>query len=335
MATIPLLYLVDMLPLPALIGLIAIVGAADGPANAAKSVFIPEVTRAARVPLERGTGLASALERLASTLGPAIGGFVVAAVGGVYALWVTAGLIAVGAVIVAAVVPRPRPARDGAMPDGYLSQLREGAAFLRRDRLLRSIAGMVAVTNLLDAAMVSVALPVWAYDSGHGPVVIGLLASVMSGFSIIASLVAAMLGPRLPRRTVYLVGFLIAGAPRFVVVALGAPMWLIVAVHATAGFASGFLNPILGAVQFERIPAQLLGRVKTLTLAVAWCGIPFGGLAGGALIALVGLSPALLVLGAAYLITTTLPGLQKEWAQMNRSAPPTEPAQARSTGATG
>ncbi|MGH3680807.1 MAG: MFS transporter, partial [Natronosporangium sp.] len=57
MAMIPLMYLAGALPLWALLALIAVVGSADGPANAAKTVFIPEVTRAARVPLERGTGL--------------------------------------------------------------------------------------------------------------------------------------------------------------------------------------------------------------------------------------------------------------------------------------
>jgi hypothetical protein len=36
------------------------------------------------------------------------------------------------------------------------------------------------------------------------------------------------------------------------------------------------------------------------------------------LIALAGLSPALVVCGVAYLITTTLPGLQKEWSEMDQ-----------------
>ncbi|MGH3681108.1 MAG: MFS transporter, partial [Natronosporangium sp.] len=308
----------------ALLALIAVVGSADGPANAAKTVFIPEVTRAARVPLERGTGLSGAVERLASTVGPALAGLVVAAVGGVYALWVTAALIGLGAVVIAAAAPG-RPRSDGAGPGGgHFTQLRAGADFLRQDRLLRSIVGMVAVTNLLDAALFSVLLPVWARESGHGVVVVGLVASVLSGFSIAASLLAAMLGHRLPRRATYLICFLIAGAPRFAVLALGAPLWLVLGLHAVAGLAAGFLNPILGAVQFERIPAGLLGRVKTLGAALAWSGIPFGGLVAGGLIALAGLSPALLVLGGCYLVATMLPGLRKEWAELDRSAQPAE-----------
>ena len=39
---------------------------------------------------------------------------------------------------------------------------------------------------------------------------------------------------------------------------------------------------------------------------------------GGGLVTLVGLAPALIAGGLIYLITTALPGLQKEWADMDR-----------------
>jgi len=61
----------------------------------------------------------------------------------------------------------------------------------------------------------------------------------------------------------------------------------------------------------------MYGRVRTLVVAVAWSA-RFGGLVGGGLIALVGLSPALQVAGGVYLITTTLPAFQKERAEMDR-----------------
>lgn len=326
MATVPLLYAAGALPLPVLLGLVAVVGAANGPANAAKSVFIPEVTRAAQVPLERGTGLSGALERSASTVGPAMAGFVVAAVGGVYALGITAALMGVGAVIITTAVPQRGVREPEGSPERYLTRLRAGGTFLARDRLLRSIVGMVAVTNLLDAALFSVVLPVWAQSSGHGPAAVGLVASVLGGSAIITSALAAAVGHRLPRRVVYLVCFLIGGAPRFVVLAFGAPLWLVLGVQAVAGLGIGFINPILAAVLFERIPAQLLGRVRTLSHALMWSGIPFGGLVGGGLIALIGLSPALFLLGACYLVVTMLPGLQREWAGMNRAARPAVPS---------
>ena len=63
----------------------------------------------------------------------------------------------------------------------------------------------------------------------------------------------------MPRFRTYLVAFLVTGLPRFVVMAVDAPMWVVFAVVVVGGFASGFLNPILGAVFFERIPPHLVG----------------------------------------------------------------------------
>ncbi|MGH8793190.1 MAG: MFS transporter [Stackebrandtia sp.] len=323
MSAAPLLYLADALSLWTLMALMAVVGAADGPSNSAKGVFVPSATRAAKVPLERGTGLVGAAERTASTVGPAIAGVVVAAFGGIYALWIAAALFGLGALVVATTLHDPKPEEHEQkveQVDGYLAQLRQGATFLRSDGLLRSIIGMVAVTNLLDQAFMAVLLPVWAKSSGHGPEVIGLIASVFSAFSIVASLAAAAYGHRLPRRAVYLIGFVIGGVPRFAMLALGVPLWAILVVVAVGGLGSGFINPILGAVQYERIPTPLLGRVKTLSHALAWSGIPFGGLVGGALIALTSLTGALWIVGGCYLVAIVLPGMRREWSQMNRSA---------------
>jgi len=317
-AMIPLLYAIGALEMWSLLPLVAVVGASRGPSDAAKGVFIPAMTEAAGVPLERGTGLAGTIERLASTVGPGVAGLLVAWVGGAYALTVTAVVFGLGAVVIAWATPRDEPSADEESTAGYLARLRSGAEFVRGERLLRSIVAMVAITNLLDAAWISVLLPVWAQATGHGPAVIGLVVAAMSAASIMSSVLAAAFAHRMPRRPTYLIGFLLGGAPRFVVLALGAPIWIIVAVYVVSGFSMGFINPIIGAIQFERAPREMYGRVRTLVVAVAWSGIPFGGLVGGGLVTLLGLSPALMVVGGAYLITTTLPAFQKEWGEMDR-----------------
>lgn len=329
MAAAPLLHSAGLLPLGALMALMGLVGAADGPSNAAKGVFVPSATRAARMPLERGTGLTGAVERSAKTVGPAIAGLVVAAFGGIYALWVVAALFAIAAVVVATLSdPVPEPQEAAVEPvGGYFAQLRQGVSFLRNEGLLRAIVGMVAVTNLLDQAFLAVLLPVWAKASGYGPEVVGLIVSATGVTAILASLAAAGFGHRLPRRAVYLVGFVIGGVPRFVALALGAPLWGVLAVAAVGGLGSGFINPILGAIEYERIPAALLGRVRTLILALSWSGIPFGGLVAGGLVTLVGLPGALWIVSGCYLAAVVLPGMRKEWSHMRRSTDETrEPA---------
>lgn len=329
MALAPLLYLSGALSFGVLLALMAVVGIADGPANGAKGLFVPSATRAAKVSLERGTGLSAAVERTATTVGPAIAGVVVASFGSVYALWITASLFAVSALIVSTTLTNPVPEPHETPTDdnaGYLTRLREGADFLRGAGLLRSIVGMLAVTNLLDQAFMSVLLPVWAKESGSGPEAIGLVVSVFAATSIVAALVAAVVAERLPRRAVYLIGFTIGGIPRFAAMALGLPLWAVLAVLAVGGLGSGFVNPIVGAVTYELIPTPLLGRVKTLAQAVTWAGIPFGGLLGAGLVTVTGLTGALWIIGGLYLIAIVVPGMSAQWSGMRKQTKRPEPA---------
>ncbi|MGH3382234.1 MAG: MFS transporter [Actinoallomurus sp.] len=329
MMTAPLLYAAGALHLWALMALMAVTGAADGPAISAKSVFVPSVTRAARAPIERGTGLIATVERTATVAGPAGAGVLVAAFGGAQALWLSAALFGLAAVITTATLtdPEPDPAEPAtAEAGGYFAQLRQGAAFLRQDGLLRAIVGMLIATNLLDQAFMSVLLPAWTRASGHGAETVGLVVSVFAGTSVVAALGAATLGSRLPRHAVYMIGFVIGGVPRFAAMAAGIPLWAVLAVFAAGGLGSGFVNPIIGAVTYERIPTRLLGRVRTLTSALAWSGIPFGGLFAAAAIAVSGLTGALVVVGGCYLVAIVVPGLRPEWSQMGRAAPAADAA---------
>ena len=181
---------------------------------------------------------------------------------------------------------------------------------------------MVAVTNLVDQAYTAVLAPVWAKESGAGVAVLGTLFAVMSGASVLGALTAARWGETLPRYRTYVIAFLICGAPRFVVMALESPLWAVFAVTVVGGVASGFLNPILGAVILERIPAPLLGRVSSLNTAMCWSLMPLGGVLGGLAVAGLGLSPALLVAGAAYFVTTMAPTRVPSFRQMDRAPAP-------------
>ena len=160
---------------------------------------------------------------------------------------------------------------------------------------------MVALTNMLDAAWFSVLMPVWALDSGRGAAVLGLLFAVFSGSSALGAVCAAVWAARLPRYRIYLVAFLVTGLPRFAVFAVETPLVALLLVFVASGFAAGFINPVLGAVTFERIPGPLMGRVTSMSTALAWSLMPLGGLLGGLLVDSWSLRGAMLVCGAAYL----------------------------------
>jgi MFS family permease len=330
---IPLLHHGGALTFPLLLGLVAVAGALRGPGDAATTALIPALVERAGVPYERATGLASAIERGATMIGAAIAGGLVATVGAANAVAVDAVSFAVCAVVLLATT-RSLEDRGGirkterqirAEPStSYAAELRDGWNFLRRDAVLMSLCVMVAVTNLLDLAWSAVLLPVWAHDSGAGVGAIGLVFSVFGGASMLGSVAAAAYGTRLPRFQTYLVAFLITGLPRFVLFAIGVPLWAILAMCLVGGVASGFLNPVLGAVQFERIPREMVGRVTALSSALCWSLMPLGGVLGGVLVSGIGLSPALLVIGVAYFATTMAPALLPSFRGMNRQPEPAD-----------
>lgn len=334
---VPLLHMLDLLPFWALLALVAVIGSARGPGDLAKEIMIPEAADRSRVPLERATGLSGTTERLASTIGPGAGGALVALLGPMAGLTVTAGCFALGSLLIWLLLPRGMgqpvapDSRESASEPRYWQRFREGYTFLRKERLLLAIIVVAGITNLLDAAFVTVLLPVWARESDSGAAVLGLLVSTMGGAAVLGSLIAATVAHRMRRRPVFFLAFTLVGAPRFLALAFDAPLVTMLAVFAIAGFGSGFLNPILGAIAFERVPRQLLGRVHALGDSVAWAGIPFGGLLAGAAIAAIGLSPALVVAGVLYFLSTNLAGLRPEFREMDRfrgkgSAPDVSPA---------
>lgn len=322
---VPLLHLLGLLTFPALLVLVALAGTLRGPGDGAKQAMVPALVRHGGVPMERATGLSAAVERTASMVGAAFAGALVAMVGPTTALAVDAGSFLVSAFVLLATT-RALAGDRITTTDGedevddapYLVRLRAGWDFLRQDKVLLGICVMVALTNLVDQAFFVVLVPVWAQESGGGAAAIGLLFAVFSGASIGGAVLASAFAARLPRYRTYLVAFLVAGAPRFWILAWDSPMWAVLAVAVAGGFASGFINPVLGAVIFERIPDHLVGRVSSLNNALCWSLIPLGGVVGGLLIGGFGLAAAMVVCGAAYFAVTMLPALQPRWREMDQ-----------------
>ncbi len=335
--SVPLLHESGVLTFPLFLALVAVAGALRGPGDGAKNALVPALVADAGVPMERATGLASTVERTAGMLGAALAGLLVAAVGAAEALVVDAASFGVAAAVLAwatrdltaGPTTDTRPVAED--DESYVERLKAGWDFLRSDRVLLGITVMVALTNLLDVAYAAVLMPVWAVESGNGAATLGLVFAVFGGASALGAACAATWAARLPRYTTYLVAFLVCGAPRFFVVAHDAsPVWLVLAVTVTSGFAAGFINPVLGAVIFERIPEPLVGRVSSLSTAMCWSLMPLGGLLAGVLISGVGLGAAFVICGATYFVFTMLPAVDPRWREMDDRPDPVaeEPAHA-------
>jgi MFS family permease len=298
--------------------LIALVGLARAPGDTARHLLVPGLCKLGDVPLERATSAYDGVSRGARMLGAPLAGVLIAIWGASNILLIDAMTFAASGLLVQLLVPGSvRPAVAAEDPEPYLEQLRSGLRYVRQDRLIAGITSMVMVTNLLDAAYGSVLVPVFARDVLHSSVALGLLGGVFGAGALAGTVVYGVVGPRLPRWPVYTVAFLVAGGPRFFLLGAEPPMPVILVGCLLAGLLCGAINPVLGAVEFQRIPEAMQSRVFGATYAGCLIGMPVGAVGGGLLIDAVGIRAALVTTGVLYLATTLAPVLFPVWREMD------------------
>lgn len=178
------------------------------------------------------------------------------------------------------------------------------------------------VTNFIDAPFISVIMPVFARDLYHSAVAFGLTVSVFGGGSLLGAILYGVAGHRLPRRPIYIALFIFAGT-RFWVLALFPTLPIVLGTLALDGLASGPINPIIGTVLQERVPASMRGRVFGAVTASAWAAMPIGVLGAGYLLVAIGLRAVLLICAALYLVSTASLLFSRGLRQMD--APPAAP----------
>jgi MFS family permease len=167
--------------------------------------------------------------------------------------------------------------------------------------------------------------PVWAHDIQHSPVALGLVGGALSLGAVTGNAAVTWLAPRLPRRLTYATGFFLAGAPRYLAMALFGTPSPVLAVVFLCGLGVGGINPIVGAVEYERVPRRLQARVLGAVNASAWAGIPFGSLAAGLAVSSLGLHAALLSAAVIYALATLPPFVFPVWRQMASAPHPAPP----------
>jgi MFS family permease len=323
---IPVLHFTGSLSLPILAVLAGLAGGVRGAGDTGNRVLVPALADDARMPMERASGLFDGISRAASMVGVPVAGLLIAATSAPTVIVIDAVSFLVSGLAIAALVPRssqPTPSPDEAEAS-YLERLGQGLRHLRGDRLLMGIAFMVLVTNLIDAATASVLIPLWGAERLGSPVGIGLMSGAFGLGAVSGNAILTWLGPRLPRRLVYGVGFLVAGGPRLVALAVAHTVEPMLVVMFLTGFAAGSINPILGAVEYERVPRHLQARVIGAIGALAWAGIPIGPILGGFGADVLGLATVLWIAAAIYLVTTLVPFVFPVWKEMDRRPPAAE-----------
>ncbi|MEU9853836.1 MFS transporter [Streptomyces sp. NPDC047974] len=342
LAAIPLLHHTGHLAYWMLCALMAVSGLFHAPGETARYVLVPDLAERAGIPLARAASLYDAVSRGARMGGAALAGVLVATVGADTVLLFDAATFGVSALLVAfglRGLPAAEPRRDGPplSPERYRADLREGYAYLFGDRLMLGIMLLVMVTNGLSLSWSSVLLPLHAREHLGGPAAQGLLVAVFAGCALAAALLYGAVGHRFPRRKVFTVGFLMTGAPLFVVAATTETLAPLLVTAVAAGLGAGVLNPVLATVMYERVPEELRSRVAGASTAGVLMATPLGGLVTGLVVESAGLTATLLGVAALYFLVTLSPAVFPAWRGMDRvplsSSEPSTPGPAPAPGA--
>lgn len=316
-----------------LLALATLMGTVQGVGDRAKRVLLQPVAETAGVSMPRVVALFASFNRVNTFVGLALGGVIIAWIGPIGALWVDAASYAACATLVSLFVRVPAAATPPPAKEAYAEALRNGFGFLRNETLLRRIVGMMLLTNLFNQASAVILIPLWVMHHFGSPIALGWIGGAVALGGILGNVAFVGLVHRLPRYLTFILGYLLGGSPRFLVLGLTDDLRVVLAVTFLSGIASSVINPVYGTLLYERVPRRLQARVFGLTGAIVFGGVPVGGLVGAWFVEGAGLQGALILSGILYFTATLSPIFgYRVWKQMddppetgNRREPPPLP----------
>lgn len=318
-ALIPLMFFTVGLQFWQLMVLVFCGALLDAPGSTARAALIPELAALADMPIERATSLNHIVERSSRLIGAPLAGLLIALMSTANVLWLDAISFLVSALIVVFIVRVPRIKAPETARGQYWAELRDGLRFLRRDHLLLALICTIMLTNGLDAAYSGVIRPVYVDQVWGSAFDLGLLIAVNAAGAILGATIYAAVGQRWPRHTTFVSMFMLTGL-RFWIMALYPSLAVVLIFTFISSLGAGPLNPIIDAVEYERIPSYMRGRVFGVITAGAWAAMPLGMLLGGVLTEQLGVQIMLILLGATYLAVTLSMAFIPAMRQMNRRA---------------
>jgi MFS family permease len=312
---IPVLAGLGMLPFPVLLALVFLSNLLDTPGSTARTAQLPELAELAHAPLTRATGAHATVSRTAGMIGVGLAGTLVALIGPANALYAGA-VFAVSIALTLLFVPadaRHHGLHADEEPEGYFAALGAGLRFTVRTPLLRAVVILVVITNMVDAAGLTVLKPVYARGIGDDGAILGAMLAVFAAGALTGAAVYGTIGHRLPRHRLFVALFLLAGVPPYLTLALDAPLPVVFAVLALSGLAAGPINPLIDTALFGIIPVALRARVFGALSAGVAAAMPLGSALAGLGVEHLGLTAALAAAAAVYLIAILATAFGPRW----------------------
>jgi MFS family permease len=284
------------------LAVLALCAAAFDPAGAtARQSMLPEAAARAGWSLDRTNSVYEAILNLAYILGPGIGGLMIATVGGINTMWITASCFALSFLAIGALrlegTGKPLAA---ARPQGLVSGIAEGLRFVWNLRVLRTLGLIDLAVTALYLPMESVLFPKYFSDH-HQPEQLGWTLMALGVGGVAGALGYAVLSKRTRRRTALLTATLTFGAATAGIAFLP-PLPVILALCGVTGLVYGPIQPIYNYVMQTRAPHHLRGRVVGVMTGLMYAAGPLGLLVAGPLADAAGLRVTFLVLAVPILL---------------------------------
>lgn len=313
---IALVFGVDAINVAVLAGLAALGAFFDPAGMTARETMLPEAAQRAGWTLDRSNSAYEAIFNLSYIVGPGIGGLLIATVGGIDTMWVTAGafVLSIAAIAVLRLEGAGTPNRDE-LPQVWAGIV-EGLKFVWHNRVLRTLAVVDLTATGLYMPMESVLFPKYFTDKDQ-PAQLGWVLMSLAIGGVIGALGYAVLSKYTARRTVMLVALLVLGVA-MTVIAFLPPLPVILVLSAIVGLVYGPIAPIYNYVMQTQAPPHLRGRVVGVMGSLAYAAGPLGLIVAGPLadtaglhVTFLALSIPMLVLGLAALFLPALRELDR------------------------
>jgi H+ antiporter protein len=316
-AAVPLLALtfgVDVINVAVLAGLAGLGAFFDPAGMTARETMLPEAATRAGWTLDHANSVYEAIFNLAYIVGPGIGGLLIATLGGINTMWVTAGAFGLSIVVIAVLRLEGTGKPDrAALPEGVWAGILEGLKFVWNSPVLRTLAFVDLAATGLYMPMESVLFPKYFTDRNE-PAQLGWVLMALSVGGLVGALGYAVLSKYMSRRATMLTAVMTLGVA-MTVIAFLPPLPLILVLCAVVGLVYGPIAPIYNYVMQTRAPQHLRGRVVGVMGSLAYAAGPLGLIVAGPLadaaglhITFLALSLPMLLLG---LLAVLLPALRE------------------------
>ena len=306
----------------AVLAVLAALGAFFDPAGmTARETMLPEAARRAGWTLDHANSVYEAVFNLAYIVGPGIGGLLIATIGGVNTMWVTAAafVLSIAAILTLRLDGAGKPDLEH-LPENVWAGIVEGLKFVWHNKVLRGLAFVDLTVTGLYMPMESVLFPKYFTDRNE-PAHLGWVLMALSLGGLVGALGYAVLSKVMSKRATMLTAVSTLGVA-MTVIAFLPPLPMILALCAVVGLVYGPIAPIYNYVMQTRAPAHLRGRVVGVMGSLAYAAGPLGLILAGPLADTAGLQATFFALSVPMLLVAAVAFVMPSLRELDRDPGP-------------